>query len=218
MHREGIYGLHEQFEDLAQQKESSLIGMWAFVAQEVLFFGGAFFTYAVYRFMYPEAFSYGSSLLDVRFGAFNTVVLLLSSFTVAMAVRAAQLNDKKQLVGFLLATLFFASTFMGIKYIEYSSKYEHHLIPGINFDGSHLDFDNPEKVELFMSIYFALTGLHGLHVLVGILILLWLIPVSIKGRFTSSYYFPVEIFGLYWHFVDIVWIFLFPLLYLIGVS
>jgi cytochrome c oxidase subunit III len=202
-----------QFDDREQQTEAASIGMWAFLVQEILFFGGLFTGYTVYRSYYPQAFIEGSHHLDITLGAFNTVVLIASSLTMALAVNAAQNSKRIRLVIFLFLTLLLGSTFLGVKVIEYSDKYYHHLIPGISFF-----WEGPEarQVQIFYSFYFAMTGMHALHMIIGAAILLVLIPWAIKGRFSRDYYAPVEIFGLYWHFVEVVWIFLFPLLYLLG--
>jgi cytochrome c oxidase subunit 3 len=205
--------LHHQFDDLDQQKESASLGMWLFLAQEVMFFGGLFAAYAIYRTMYPEAFSIGSRMLDVKLGLINTVVLIGSSLTMALGVWAAQHGKKKQLIAFLLATLALAGVFLGIKTVEYGAKFEHHLFPNESFQ---LDSPHAPQVRLFFGIYFAMTGMHALHMIVGAGLLIWLIVLAYKDRFAPEYYNPVENFGLYWHFVDLVWIFLFPLLYLLG--
>ena len=205
-------GLHHHFDDLQQQYEASNMGMWAFLAQEIMFFGGLFAGYTVYRYKYHAAFVEGSNHLDIAWGSFNTIVLIASSLTVAMAVRAAQ-TGSRALLRWVLATLALGCTFLGVKALEYSHKYHEGLIPGSGFGyqsplGWHL--------KIFFSFYFAMTGMHALHMIIGIGLMLWLIPKIRRGAFTPQYYSPVENFGLYWHFVDIIWIFLFPLLYLIG--
>ena len=205
--------LQHHFDDLEQQREASTLGMWAFVAQEIMFFGGLFTAYLVYRLAHPKAYEIGSQLLDVTLGGINTAVLIGSSFTMAMAVWSAQKGRRKLIVAFLVATLLLGSVFLGIKYVEYSHKFHDHLVPGANFA---LDSPYAPQVELFMVLYFAMTGMHALHMVVGAGLLLWMIPKAWKGLYTPEYSHPVEIFGLYWHFVDIVWIFLFPLLYLLG--
>jgi len=205
--------LQGHFDDMEQQADSSVLGMWVFVAQEIMFFGGLFTLYMIYRLQYPTAFKAGSQLLDVRLGAFNTAVLILSSFTMAMAVWGAQTGKKKVLVWMLIATLLLGGVFLGVKYVEYSAKFEHHLVPGSDFQ---LDSPVANNVQLFMVLYFAMTGMHALHMVIGSGLLLWIIVKAMKGRYTPKYSHPIEIFGLYWHFVDIVWIFLFPMLYLLG--
>ncbi|RMD89030.1 MAG: cytochrome c oxidase subunit 3 family protein [Calditrichaeota bacterium] len=187
--------------------------MWAFLITEILFFGGLFLGYTVYRFLYSEAFVEGSHHLDIVLGATNTAVLIFSSFTMAMAVHSAQLGRKKALVMFLIFTMILGSTFLVIKGVEYTHKYHEHLIPGPWF---HYEGPLADQVYIFFSFYFGMTGMHALHMVVGVSLLTFLLITSLKGRYGPHYYNPVEIIGLYWHFVDIVWIFLFPLLYLIG--
>ena len=212
-HGAGIPGLAHHFGSYAQQKESATLGMWLFIAQEILFFGGLFFSYALYRWKYPVAFIAGSLRLDVVLGTFNTVVLLTSSLTMALAVRAAQTGRPRRIVGFLLATGALGSVFLGVKVHEYHHKWVEHLVPGPSFA-----FDGPgaEHARLFFSLYFGMTGLHALHMVVGIAILLVLLRPAWLGRYTPESHNMIEGFGLYWHFVDIIWIFLFPLLYLAG--
>jgi cytochrome c oxidase subunit 3 len=205
--------LQHHFDSMEQQRDSSTLGMWAFVAQEAMFFGGLFTAYLVYRVLYPQGFRIGSSLLDIKLGGFNTAVLIASSFTMAMAVWAAQTGRRRLIGHMLVATLALGSVFLAVKYVEYSHKFHDHLVPGAHFQLASPYADN---VELFFALYFAMTGMHALHMVVGAGILLWYIPQAYKGRFTPEYSHPVELFGLYWHFVDIVWIFLFPLLYLLG--
>ncbi|HVS02224.1 MAG TPA: cytochrome c oxidase subunit 3 family protein [Thermoanaerobaculia bacterium] len=205
--------LQHQFDTLEQQRDASTLGMWVFVAQEIMFFGGLFTAYVVYRFLHPEGFILGSRQLDVVLGGVNTAVLILSSFTMAMAVWSAQTGRRKLLTGFLAGTLLLGTVFLVIKYFEYAEKFQHHLVPGASF---HFASPFAHSVELFFALYFAMTGMHALHMVIGAGLLLWYIPQAWKGRFTPEYSHPVEIFGLYWHFVDIVWIFLFPLLYLLG--
>ena len=204
-----------QFDDRVQQTEAVSLGMWAFLVQEILFFGGLFTGYTVYRSYYPDSFIAGSYILDIKLGGFNTAVLILSSFTMAMAVYSAQNSKKGSLIGYLIATLFLGFVFLGVKVIEYSEKFHHHHIPGFGFQW-HEPIGNAKNVEIFYSFYFAMTGMHALHMIIGAAILIPLIILAWRGRFHKNYYAPIEVFGLYWHFVDIVWIFLFPLLYLIG--
>ncbi|MDZ7289031.1 MAG: cytochrome c oxidase subunit 3 family protein [candidate division KSB1 bacterium] len=198
-----------------QQFEASTLGMWVFLITEIMFFGGLFLGYTIYRSLYPEAFAEASRLLDYRLGAINTAVLICSSLTMVLAVRAAQLGQRRQLILFLLLTILLGSVFLGNKVVEYSHKFHDHLVPGPNF-GPQLPLANPQHAQIFFSFYFAMTGLHALHMIIGIGILSVLIYMSWRGRFSPEYFAPVDISGLYWHFVDIVWIFLFPLLYLIS--
>jgi cytochrome c oxidase subunit 3 len=204
--------LQHHFENLEEQKEASSLGMWVFIAQEVMFFGGMFLAYTVYRNLYPAAFAEASHHLDWKLGGINTAVLILSSLTMALAVRAATLGHRRQTVLFLISTVVLGSIFLGIKIVEYGDKFEHHLVPGPNF---RFDGPNAHPAQIFYSLYFAMTGLHALHMIIGIPIIAYMAWRAGQGRFGPAYYTPIEITGLYWHFVDIVWIFLFPLLYLI---
>ena len=206
--------LAEQFDDLEQQHDASSLGMWVFLATEVMFFGGLFTAYVVFRNFYLPAFEAGSRLLDVRLGALNTAVLLCSSLTMALAVRAAQLGKKGQLVTFLLLTLLLALTFVGVKFaFEWRHDFVEGLVPGLNWT-----FDGPDArhLELFFCFYFFMTGVHALHMVIGVGVLTVLIIMAGQGKFSPQRYNAVEMSGLYWHFVDIIWVFLFPLLYLIG--
>lgn len=202
-----------QFDDVEQQRESVTLGMWTFLLTEIMMFGGLFTGYTVYRNAYPEAFMYASHHLDLVLGTVNTAVLLGSSLTMALAVHAAQTSNRKKTVGFLLGTMLLGSVFLGIKVVEYSHKFHENLVPGANF---MVDGPQATNQELFFSFYFAMTGLHAVHMIIGFGILIVITVMAWKNRFSAEYYSPVEMFGLYWHFVDIVWIFLFPLLYLIG--
>jgi len=205
--------LAHQFDSLEQQKESSTLGMWFFLAQEMLFFGGLFVTYLLFRWRDPTAFAAGSHELDILLGGFNTVVLIASSLTMAMAVHSAQTDKQRQLVGYLVATGALGLVFLVVKYFEYSAKWHHHLIPGAAF---HFAEPIGGRAELFFSLYFAMTGMHALHMLVGLGLMAWLLRLNAAGRIWAQHHPAVEMVGLYWHFVDVVWIFLFPLLYLIG--
>ncbi|RMH19990.1 MAG: cytochrome c oxidase subunit 3 family protein [Acidobacteria bacterium] len=191
--------------------------MWIFLAQEIMFFSGLFTCYLVYRVLYPHAFLVGSRELDWRIGAANTVVLLLSSFTMVVAVLGAKQGRRKMIVLGLLGTLLFGGIFLGVKVFEYGSKWEHHLVPGPYFEW-HGDPSVGREVELFFSLYFGMTGMHALHMVIGMGIMLVMLPLAWRGKWTPQNHNFVEGFGLYWHFVDIVWIFLFPFLYLIGLS
>jgi cytochrome c oxidase subunit III len=203
--------LAHHFHDTEQQYRAVSLGMWLFIAQEVLFFGGLFAGYSVYRVLYPQAFLLGSRELDVTIGGVNTIVLLASSLTVALAVRAAQLGARRPLVGGLAATTLLAFVFLALKSVEYAHKWHEGHVPGRAFR-----FDGPRQSELFFSFYFGMTGMHALHMVVGIGLLCWLVPLAWRGGIPPGRAALVENFGLYWHFVDIVWIFLFPLLYLLG--
>ncbi|MEO7539969.1 MAG: cytochrome c oxidase subunit 3 [Pyrinomonadaceae bacterium] len=275
-------GLQHQFEDMGQQEESVSIGMWMFLVQEIMFFGGLFTAYLVFRSKYPMAFAAGSNHLDAFWGGLNTIVLIVSSLTMALTVYYAQKGNRNVQVILILLTMFFGSVFLGVKAIEYTDKYNHGLVPvvGLNkrvkadphadhaavpekpcYEVSHggpeHEYVNPrgeflwtdcslaklaqdhnyltdaekigyfsngevdsnkfrDKVRIFYWIYFVMTGLHALHMIIGLGLMTWLLYKAWKRTFSAEYYMPVEMSGLYWHFVDIVWIFLFPLLYLLG--
>jgi cytochrome c oxidase subunit 3 len=222
------------FDDAEQQFVAAELGMWVFLATEVLFFGGAFLGYAVYRFKYQAEFIAGSLRLDMWLGALNTAVLLTSSLTMVLAVYAAQRNRRGALVLNLLLTLLLGAAFLGVKAYEYHHKFEERLVPGQSFRFEHADAHhangqednsvsmrtaaadvNEKHVQLFFSFYFAMTALHALHMVIGIGVIGVLIVAAARGAFAGGYFTPIEMSGLYWHFVDIVWVFLFPLLYLI---
>jgi cytochrome c oxidase subunit III len=219
--------LQHHFVDLQQQKEAATLGMWVFIAQEILFFGGLFTAYAIYRHAYPEAFSAGSHHLSWKLGFANTLVLIGSSLTMAMAVHSAAVGQRRRIIGFLLATILLGGVFLGVKYVEYAEKMapcfgdgDHAgcLLPGERFDphAIHVEGAVGQQAQIYFSLYFAMTGLHALHMIIGAPIILVIAFMASRGRFSPEYHTPVEIVGLYWHFVDIIWIFLFPLLYLIG--
>ena len=205
--------LAHQFNDLGQQYEASNIGMWAFLLTEIMFFGGLFAGYLVYRSAYLTGFIEGSHHLDMLLGTLMTAILIGSSLTMALAVHAAQVGHNKLLVRFILLTIFLGLVFLGIKGYEYWHKYHTGMVPGFNFhyQGAHTDI-----VRLFLTFYFIMTAMHALHMIIGIGLQAVLVVLAWRGRFSSAYHTPVEIIGLYWHFVDIVWIFLYPLLYLVG--
>ncbi len=207
--------LREQFDTEAQQKDASTLGMWIFLITEIMFFGGMFLAYTVYRREFSIVFAVASTSLNVYIGAANTVVLLCSSFTMVLAVRAAQLGQKKAIVTFLILTLLLGGVFLGVKAYEWNEKFQEHHIPGHSFYLEGVPPDQQGHAQLFFSLYFAMTGLHALHMVIGAGILTFLIVHARKGRYTADYMTPVDVAGLYWHFVDIIWIFLFPLLYLI---
>jgi cytochrome c oxidase subunit 3 len=201
--------LQHHFNDMAQQLEASTLGMWVFLVTEIMFFGGLFMAYVVYRTAYPQAFVDGSHLLNIRLGALNTGVLICSSLTMALAVRAAQLGSRRGQIVNLVLTMSLGATFLVVKFFEYKEKFELHHVPGPHFVGTG-------PMQIFFSLYFCLTGLHAAHMVIGLGLMTYILIMASRGKFTPAYYTPVEISGLYWHFVDIVWIFLFPLLYLIG--
>lgn len=207
-------GLKHHFDDPEQQKESSTLGMWVFLLTEIMFFGGMFGGYTVYRNMYPEAFASTSHFMNITIGAINTAVLIGSSFTMVLAVRSAQIGNKKLLITFLVLTLILGCVFLGFKYVEYHEKWVDHHIPGPGFRYEDTRYFHQAQILFFL--YFAMTGMHAMHMIVGAGLLTTLIVMAARNRFSAEWYTPVDMIGLYWHFVDIVWIFLFPLLYLIG--
>ncbi|RIK39591.1 MAG: cytochrome oxidase subunit III [Chloroflexi bacterium] len=200
------------FQDYDQQRDAVSLGMWTFLTTEVLFFGGLFAGYMVFRAAYPQAFIEGSHHLDVVLGAINTWVLLTSSLTMALAVHAAQLGRAQRTTLLLVATLVLGLVFLGIKGLEYYHKFEEGLIPGASFVWPGADRG---PVQLFFFLYFTMTGLHAIHMIIGIGVIIVMAWLAWRGYYQTDY-MPVEVLGLYWHFVDIVWIFLFPLLYLIS--
>jgi cytochrome c oxidase subunit 3 len=204
-----------QFDDAAQQRTAATLGMWIFLATEVLFFGGMLGCYAVYRTIYFPVFAEASRHLDVLLGSVNTAVLLCSSLTMAMAVHAAQEGHRRTVVSFLAATMAFGTVFLAIKFYEYYEKFHEGLVPGAHFVWHGQD---PGRASLFFIGYFAMTGMHALHMIIGLGLMTVLIWATRRGRITPAYFTPIELGGLYWHFVDIVWVFLFPLLYLVSRS
>lgn len=202
------------FANAEQQSQSNTLGMWTFLVTEIMFFGGLFAAYAAYKFAYYEAFAEASQKLGLGLATINTVILLCSSLTVALAVRAAQTDKIFQLVNYLVATIVLGVAFIGLKLFEYYEKFHKGLVPGDNFTYS----GTPElanQAELFFGLYYTMTGLHLIHMVIGIGVLTWLLLRAVRRQFNSRSYDAVEVSGLYWHFVDVVWVFLFPLLYLI---
>jgi len=241
--------LRHHFDTMGQQKEAAVIGMWVFLLTEILFFGGLFAAYMVYRIWYFDAFAEASRSLDLFWGGLNTAVLIGSSLTMALAVRAAQTNKRMATVNWLILTMILGCVFLGVKVIEYSDKFEHHHVPGANYvwqepghsstslgavEGAPASAEATvgrpgaehrelrltpaqlqQTTQIYFSLYFTMTGLHALHMIVGVGLMTVIAIMAWKGKFDAEYYTPVEMSGLYWHFVDIVWIFLFPLLYLV---
>jgi cytochrome c oxidase subunit 3 len=205
--------LAHQFEDLEQQREAATLGMWVFLVTEVLFFGVLFATYSVYRSWYPGAFTAASHELLIWPGTINTAVLITSSLTMALAVHAAQTGNRRLLMMFLVATMVLGVAFLGIKGYEYYTSFHEHHVPGPDFQ---FEAEDARPAQIFFSLYFLMTGLHAVHMIIGLGIMAVMLWLAWRGTITAEYYNPIEISGLYWHFVDIVWIFLFPLLYLIG--
>jgi cytochrome c oxidase subunit III len=221
--------LRHHFETVEQQREAASFGMWLFLLTEIMFFGGLFCSYLIFRNWYYPAFVAGSHQLNIFLGTLNTTVLICSSFTMAMAVYSAERRKRKAVVRYLVGTLLLGLVFLGIKADEYHEKWEMHHVPGLNFsvadftqvnpkypDDKPLALDMAEKTQVYFSLYFVMTGMHALHMIIGISLLVILIARAQAGAYTGGHVNTLENFGLYWHFVDIVWIFLFPLLYLIS--
>jgi cytochrome c oxidase subunit 3 len=242
--------LQHHFDTMAQQKEAAVIGMWLFLLTEILFFGGLFVAYMIYRVWYFDAFAEASRRLSIFWGGLNTAVLIGSSLTMALAVRAAQTNNRKWTVNWLVLTMILGCVFLGVKVIEYQDKFANYEVPGANYNwlyheqhaaagdhpspslgtsaegtapaaaATHREVSlTPQQLQnttqIYFSLYFTMTGLHALHMIIGVGLMLVITWMAWKGRFDAHYFTPVEMSGLYWHFVDIVWIFLFPLLYLV---
>jgi len=215
-HVAGHSAVAHQFASMEQQREAGTLGMWAFLITEIMFFGGLFLAYIIYRARDPEAFAAASGELNWKLGGINTVVLICSSLTMVLAVYYVQTGaSRRTQIAFLAATIALGGTFLVVKGFEYHEKFVvgHIPIPGFFKWTGHGD---PQHVQIFYWMYFAMTGVHALHMIIGIGVMSVLIYMCYRGRFSPEYYAPVEISGLYWHFVDIVWIFLFPLLYLVG--
>ena len=220
------------FETEEQQREAGSFGMWLFLLTEIMFFGGMFFAYLLYRNWYYDAFVAASNTLVIGWGALNTVILISSGFCMALGVWAAEVRNQRFLIIMLWLTTFFGVAFLGVKAVEYTAKFKDHHVPGASFNIK--EFVNPpanakgvvsekplppdmaQKTQVYFFLYFAMTGMHAVHMIIGIGVLFWLIARARRGEFTAGYVAPIENFGLYWHFVDIVWLFLFPLLYLIN--
>jgi cytochrome c oxidase subunit 3 len=218
--------LLHHFDDLEQQRESTSLGMWLFLCTEIMMFGGLFFAYTLYRIQHTYAFIEGGRHLNITLGTGNTFVLLFSSLSMAMAVYYAQVRDKKKLVFFLGVTFILGAIFIGIKGIEWTTDYHEGLVPALHWfyfaEHPQAAADlaahgvGPQNVMMYFVLYFCMTGLHAIHMIIGLLLVAYFMFLGNRGMFTNGNDQPVEIMGLYWHFVDIVWIFLFPLLYLIG--
>jgi cytochrome c oxidase subunit III len=205
--------LAHHFATLEQQRDSAKLGLWIFLVTEVLLFGGLFVAYAVYRAWNPDMFHNAHKALDLTLGTINTIILISSSLTMALAIRNIQLDRKKVSLYFLLTTILLAVAFLVIKYFEYRHKFHLGQLPGKYYTYKGIEGTNPHT---FFTIYFLMTGLHALHIIGGISVIGWIAHKMSKNHYSSEYYTPVELAGLYWHFVDLVWIYLFPLFYLIG--
>jgi cytochrome c oxidase subunit 3 len=205
----------EQFDDLEQQHRSATFGMWIFLVTEVMLFGGMFTAYTVYRAVYPDGFAEGSRHMDLRIGGVNTGVLIVSSLTMALAIHAAQTSRRRALLGFLAATIVLGLVFISLKAVEYTEHYREGLFPGLRFT-----FEGPlaHQVELFFLFYFIMTGIHAIHLTIGVGVVSTLLVMAWRGHFSPWSHDPIEVTGLYWHFVDMIWLFLLPLLYLIAVG
>jgi cytochrome c oxidase subunit 3 len=231
-HAEHSPFLAHHFDTPQQQFNAGKLGMWLFLVTEVLLFGGLFCAYAVYRSLHPEIFLYAHQFLNKNLGALNTCVLLFSSLTMAWAVHCAQCSQRGRLIVLLIITLLCGFVFMGVKYVEYNQKWKHGLLwaryyhphveakpaqPASSGEAPEPEFSEQTRRQagIFFSVYFAMTGLHGLHVVAGMTAIAWILRRSVRGDFNSQYFGPVDYVGLYWHIVDMVWIYLFPLLYLI---
>lgn len=214
--------LEPHFENSDQQRMAAVLGMWIFLATEVMFFGALFLAVAVYRFLYAAEFEAASTRLNWMIGGGNTLVLLVSSLTIALAVHSAEHGRQRRLVLLLLATAALGACFLAFKGLEYYIDYLDNLIPGWKFDPDEwvtrdgLRPDQVPHVKLFLFLYWVMTGLHGLHVTIGIAAVLVIAAMAWRGRFSAGYYAPVDVTALYWHFVDLIWIFLLPTLYLLG--
>jgi cytochrome c oxidase subunit 3 len=220
--------LQHHWDTPAQQFDAAKIGMWAFLGQELLFFSGLFVAYAIYRTWFGEAFAAGSHELNRTMGAANTCVLLFSSLTAALAVRSSQVGKKNETTMWILLTIGCAFVFLFVKYFEYQAKFHHGLLPGSLFgtprdmltfqplQGAHSVAEElPDHTHVFFSLYFIMTGIHALHVIIGIGVWIWILKRNLRGDFSKRYFTPVDVTALYWHLVDLVWIYLFPMLYLI---
>ena len=218
--------LEPQFQNLEQQHEVSALGMWVFLATELMFFGTLFVSLGVYRYLYPEAFERASERLNFIIGGINTIVLLVSSLTMVLAVHHARLGNRKSLKRFLILTALLGICFLGFKGLEYYLDYVDKLIPWWNFEEAEwtrptsaapgLSLDQVSHVKLFLMFYWVMTSLHALHVTIGVIVVIVMFVLARRGRFSPHYYSPVDVTALYWHFVDLVWIFLLPMLYLLG--
>jgi cytochrome c oxidase subunit 3 len=208
------YHVAHHFDSADQQFESNRMGVWLFLVTEILFFGGLFCAFAVFRSWYLPGFLEAHHHLDKVMGAINTLVLITSSLTMALAVRSSQVGNKSATTKLLAFTIFCAFIFLVVKYFEYSHKFHEGLLPGAAFHAE--GFTHGAQASIFFAVYFMMTGVHGLHVVIGIGLITWILIRNEKGHFSGRYYSPVENVGLYWHLVDLVWIYLFPLLYLVG--
>ena len=205
------------FDDWEQQYDACVLGMWAFLVSEVMFFGGAIAVYMIYRWQTPMAFAYASQELSAPLGTFNTFILLTSSLTVALGVRYAHTGESRKVGWMLISTIVLGAIFLGIKAYEYYTKFEHNLAPLLNLPFDYAGPD-PGPTKIFFGLYFGMTGIHALHMIIGVVLMAMFIPAAFRNEYRDGNSLGVEVIGLYWHFVDLVWIFLFPLLYLVDRS
>ena len=205
--------LREQFRTPEQQRDTASIGMWVFLITELMLFGGLFVGFTVYRVSYPQAFDAGSADMNILLGSINTAVLICSSLTMALAIHGIQTGSEKLLALFLIATIILGAIFLGIKFTEYYLHYQDHKAPGVWFEAAG---PYAQKMQLFFVYYFVMTGLHATHMIIGIGLLSAMIYRTMLGSFTARYHTPVVLAGLYWHFVDIVWVFLYAIFYISG--
>ena len=212
--------LQHHFDNMEQQREAGTLGMWVFLITEIMFFGGLFTAYVIYRMLNGTSFAAASNGLNVTLGAANTVVLICSSLTMALAVYYAQTGSRRNQIVFLLLTMVLGATFLVVKGFEYAEKFRDHHVPWLDFQWEKTlpPGSTVRGIQMFYWIYFAMTALHALHMIVGLGVMSFVLYFAWRGRYTPEYHAPVELSGLYWHFVDIVWIFLFPLLYLLGAN
>lgn len=205
--------LREQFSTPEQQRETASIGMWVFLITEVMLFGGLFTAFTVYRLSHPMAFDAGSAHMEFLIGGINTGVLICSSFTMALAVHSAETGKENRVMLFLLATMVIGAIFLALKFTEYYLHFQDHKVPALWFE-----YSGPQApyVQMFFVFYFLMTGLHALHMTIGIGILSALLFRTLLGSFSAEYYTPLELGGLYWHFIDIVWVFLYAIFYIPG--
>jgi len=213
--------LPHHFDTQAQEYQSAKLGFWLFLATEVLLFGGLFAAYFYFKDVYPETFVEGGKMLSWKLGSTNTAILIISSWTMAMAVRSSQLSHKKPMIGYLIMTFLCACGFLVVKYFEYTAKIDHGYLPGSFFVPTAEALEHMpglldlKGMSMFFALYWTMTGIHGFHVFCGMVVIAWLIVRGWKGHFHENHYMPVDLVGLYWHIVDLIWIFLFPLLYLV---
>jgi cytochrome c oxidase subunit 3 len=206
--------LAHHFKSMDQQTSAGKLGMWIFMGQELLFFSGLFCSYAYARYMYPEMILESQKYMDWRLGGINSIILLISSLTMSLCVRSARLNDRSTSIKYLLATMFCGLAFLGIKAFEWTAHFHEGLYPGRFYNPDEAVQISSHTAHVFFGLYYTITGMHGLHIVVGVGLMIWLLIRSMRGEFNSENYVSLENVSLFWHLVDLVWIFLYPLLYL----